>query len=93
MHNQADTNTNKEDQSNINCELTTIERFVIAIDQPMSLGTFLVKNVINATITAFTTAAVFKGLEYLKDRKERKEQELSVIQGGRASGYSVAGEQ
>ena len=90
MSNNAHT-TETEGPETLNYELSGLDRIAVSIDQPMGFGMFIVKNIVNATFSAIATAAVFKGLEYLKERKERKEQELSLVQGG-AGNFRVAGE-
>jgi hypothetical protein len=84
-------NAQNETDQPIKYELGAMDRLAITIDQPMGVGTLFLKALFNGLVTAFTTAAVFKGFEYLKDRRERKEQELSLVQGG-AGNYRVAGE-
>ena len=62
----------------IDLQIGRADALAICIDRPMGFWMFVVKNIVQGLFTALITAAVFKGLEYLKERKERKEAEQTA---------------
>ena len=79
-------NNTQQAGQDINYDLSFVDNVAISIDQPMGIGTFIAKNVIQGSVTALCTVAAFKAGDWLKARKDRKFQVVSNQNGPRVAG-------
>lgn len=53
-------------------QVSLADRLAMNIDQPIGIGTFVLKNVVQGSTTAVCTLAALRLSDWLKERKERK---------------------